>query len=351
MGEGVTYRVNHTVTDASYTEDGKGVISGTYALKFYDAFGEDYTTMPIPHDANCYTVEDALDGLPNTVIPDDSVVCHNRDGRGLVGQGYSLTFRGNPGYLKQLFVDTYLDGDRPTVTGGIYGDLAVNVEIFNEGMTGEFTDYFATQCQNVYGEVKANSVQSSPAAGDLWGAANLVSTFPAAPFRELNSGYYLYLDVVETKLPKQCLGDSDGFEDDNVEVYDWDYGSILSDDGLVPARHQARAEGPVRRLPGRHVLPHVVGVVQQEVCPRQHPIREHDRRGVRCLRHRWCGGARDRRLVLHVRVLRPFSKEWSSSDLRWSFANFPRCRRPSLGELRVGQPVHHQEDLQGGPHV
>jgi hypothetical protein len=230
--EGVTYRVNHTVTDASYTEDGKGVISGTYALKFYDAFGEDYTTMPIPHDANCYTVEDALDGLPNTVIPDDSVVCHNRDGRGLVGQGYSLTFRGNPGYLKQLFVDTYLDGDRPTVTGGIYGDLAVNVEIFNEGMTGEFTDYFATQCQNVYGEVKANSVPSSPAAGDLWGAANLVSTFPAAPFRELNSGYYLYLDVVETKLLKQCLGDSDGFEDDNVEVYDWDYGSILSDDGI-----------------------------------------------------------------------------------------------------------------------
>merc|ERR1711988_117501 len=232
MGEGVTYRVNHTVTDASYTEDGKGVISGTYALKFYDAFGEDYTTMPIPHDANCYTVEDALDGLPNTVIPDDSVVCHNRDGRGLVGQGYSLAFRGNPGYLKQLFVDTYLDGDRPTVTGGIYGDLAVNVEIFNEGMTGEFTDYFATQCQNVYGEVKANSVQSSPAAGDLWGAADLVSTFPAAPFRELNSGYYLYLDVVETKLLKQCLGDSDGFEDDNVEVYDWDYGSILSDDGI-----------------------------------------------------------------------------------------------------------------------
>merc|ERR1712070_869288 len=49
---------------------------------------------------------------------------------------------------------------------------------------------------------------------------------------ELNSGYYLYLDVVETKLLKQCLGDSDGFEDDNVEVYDWDYGSILSDDGI-----------------------------------------------------------------------------------------------------------------------
>merc|ERR1712072_181149 len=211
--EGVTYRVNHTQTDDA--------ISGTYALKFYDVFGEDYTTMPIPHDANCYTVEDALDGLPNTVIPDDSVVCHNSDGRGLVGEGYSLTFRGNPGYLKQLFVDTYLDGDRPTVTGGQSGDLAVKVEIFNEGMTGEFTDYFATQCQNVYGEVTKTSPSTTP--GSLWGAAAV----SGAPFRELNSGYYLKLDVVETKLLKQCLGDADGFEDDNVEVYDWDYGSII----------------------------------------------------------------------------------------------------------------------------
>merc|ERR1711988_1811673 len=34
-------------------------------------------------------------------------------------------------------------------------------------------------------------------------------------------------DTVETKLLKQCLGDSDGVDDDNVEVYDWDYGSIV----------------------------------------------------------------------------------------------------------------------------
>merc|ERR1712164_109337 len=29
-----------------------------------------------------------------------------------------------------------------------------------------------------------------------------------------------------TKLMKQCLGDSDGVEADNIEVYDWDYGSL-----------------------------------------------------------------------------------------------------------------------------
>merc|ERR1711998_407379 len=47
-------------------------------------------------------------------------------------------------------------------------------------------------------------------------------------YPELNSGFYLDLSVVETKLLKQCLGDSDGYIDDNVEVYDWDYGSIVN---------------------------------------------------------------------------------------------------------------------------
>jgi len=201
--EGVTYKFEVDGNDAS-------VLSGTYALKFYDAFGEDYQTIPLKTDADCYTVEDALDGLPNTVIPDDSIVCTKvtDTGSAWAASGYSLTFRGNPGYLKQLFVDTYLDGDRSTVVSS-HASGALRTQIYNEGMTGEFTDYFATQCQNVYAEISSDSAPSP-------------SDFP-----ELNSGYYLKLDTVETKLLKQCLGDSDGVDDDNVEVYDWDYGSIV----------------------------------------------------------------------------------------------------------------------------
>merc|ERR1712139_755303 len=202
--EGVTYKFEVDGTDAS-------VLSGTYALKFYDAFGEDYQTIPLKTDADCYTVEDALDGLPNTVIPDDSIVCTKvtDTGSDWAARGYSLTFRGNPGYLKQLFVDTYLDGDRSTVVSShASGDY--RTQIFNEGMTGEFTDYFATQCRNMYAEISSDS--GAPSSSD---------------FPELNSGYYLKLDTVETKLLKQCLGDSDGVDDDNVEVYDWDYGSIV----------------------------------------------------------------------------------------------------------------------------
>merc|ERR1712054_665245 len=207
--ESSKYAFYDTGADGMSDKAGTAAISGTYALKFYDVFGEDYQTMPIKLGSSCYTVEDALDGLPNTVIPDDSIVCTKvtDTGSAWAASGYSLTFRGNPGYLKQLFVDTYLDGDRSTVVSS-HASGALRTQIYNEGMTGEFTDYFATQCQNVYAEISSDSAPSP-------------SDFP-----ELNSGYYLKLDTVETKLLKQCLGDSDGVDDDNVEVYDWDYGSI-----------------------------------------------------------------------------------------------------------------------------
>merc|ERR1711988_598032 len=31
----------------------------------------------------------------------------------------------------------------------------------------------------------------------------------------------------EMKLLKKCLGDSDGFVENNIEVYDWDYGATM----------------------------------------------------------------------------------------------------------------------------
>lgn len=229
--EGVTYRftMNATADQESKMDQiryNDYSFTGTYALKFYDAFGEDYSTIPIEVNANCYTVEDALDGLPNTIIPDDSIVCSksvSTDADDNLEQvEYSLTFRGNPGYLRQLFVDTYLDGDRPTIYPIGYRrtyDPEIpdpQVVIFNTGMTGEYVDYFATQCQHVYAEVKAESAGLGILSGD---------------FPELNSGYFLDLDTVETKLLKQCLGDGDGVADDNIEVYDWDYGSALNAGG------------------------------------------------------------------------------------------------------------------------
>jgi len=189
---------------------GDETTKGTYALKFYDVFGEDYETEPLKIGDNCVDVRNALEGLPNTVIPKDSVRCYERaDGR--VYDHFSLTFRGNPGYLKQLFVDTYLDGDRSTVYAedlSAAGAYDPTVQIFNRGLTGEFTDYFATQCRHAYVNVKTATYT---------GVTELNSGYKMEPLGSSNMGF---------KLLKQCLGDSDGVVEDNVEVYDWDYGSL-----------------------------------------------------------------------------------------------------------------------------
>jgi len=200
--------VDYRIFTGSYRGD--TVTKGTYALKFYDVFGEDYETEPLKIGDNCVDVRNALEGIPNTVIPKDSVRCFQR-AQGLDYDHFSLTFRGNPGYLKQLAVDTYLDGDRSTIYSGL--DYDPTVHIFNRGMTGEFTDYFATQCRHAYVKVVANSYT---------GVSELNSGYKMEPLGSTNMGF---------KLLKQCLGDSDGVVEDNVEVYDWDHGSLEVDTG------------------------------------------------------------------------------------------------------------------------
>merc|ERR1711988_1137044 len=136
-------------------------LQGTYAIKFYDVFGEDYKTAPIKaaQDTSCLEVVSALEALPNTVIPGGSVFCSDYWGQfdELLGsyeyadtnEGgfhmYSLTFTGNPGYLKPIEIDTTLDGVRPTTN--------TTTAVWSDGMTGEFTDYFATQCEHVYATI------------------------------------------------------------------------------------------------------------------------------------------------------------------------------------------------------
>merc|ERR1719446_1993129 len=195
----------------SFVDTAGSVLSGTYALKFFDVFGEDYQTMPIDIRADCYTVEDALDGLPNTVIPDDSIVCVSASAA--AEQSYELTFTGNPGYLKQLFVDTYLDGDRETIS-------VSSTNTYNTGISGAFTDYFASQCKGVYAEIAGTAINSATVT------TGLPVTGSNKYANELNSGFYLQLTTAEKKLLKICLGDADGVTSNDVEVYQWDYGSF-----------------------------------------------------------------------------------------------------------------------------
>ena len=210
-------------------------VSGTYSIKFYDVFGEDYKTAPLEatDDTSCLDVVTALEALPNTVIPQGSVHCSDYAGTfdSLLGSYaydgdnggyhmYSLTFTGNPGYLKPLEIDTYLDGTRETAASN-------GTAVWSDGMTGEFIDYFSTQCEKVY--VTLEMVGAADVNDDNDDAANTNGLSKSPTFWK-NLNVYAKIDpnsltATESKLLKKCLGDSDGFTSNNIEVYDWDYGA------------------------------------------------------------------------------------------------------------------------------
>merc|ERR1711871_1658395 len=186
----------------------------------------------------CLEVVSALEALPNTVIPSGSVFCSDYIGQydeilgsyayeATVEGGfhmYSLTFTGNPGYLKPIEIDSTLDGVRPTTN--------TSTAVWSDGMSGEFTDYFATQCEHVYVTITpmdqkgANAVDTPGLTTSLVDSAAIDAGDPTM-FDTLNvDGYPDSLTATESKLLKKCLGDSDGDSTNNVEVYDWDYGAI-----------------------------------------------------------------------------------------------------------------------------
>jgi len=76
--------------------------------------------------------------------------------------------------------------------------------VSTDGQQGEDDDYFADHCDGV------------------------TVTIPAATNAGASATDYVALsglDTAETKLLKSCLGDSNGDATDNVEVYNWDYGT------------------------------------------------------------------------------------------------------------------------------
>lgn len=199
---------------------------GTYALKFYDVFGEDYVTTPIIAeitDVNqCAYVTAALQALPNDVI--ETVEC-TASGQGAdlpqvpVNSGFDLKLRfiTNPGVLKQMEILDYLDGSQPTLTTQNLpttniDPIVLTTSVYQRGITGAFIDYFANKCEGVTAKVVPDSA-----------TATTFST-TAVP------GSIAYLDfghVDHGNLLKACLGDSDGDITNNVEVHNWDMGNLI----------------------------------------------------------------------------------------------------------------------------
>merc|ERR1719252_316396 len=200
----------------------KTFLEGTYAIKFYDAFGEDYETAPLAVGAKCDEVVAALEGMANNVVPKHGVACTmagyttterpEQGGSGLQTMAYDLVFEENPGDLKPIEVNAYLDGERPTVylADGNSTDQEFNVDIDVfpnwKGISGEFVDYFPSICHGVQIQV-AKTPQNERTLG--------------AAYTDSTKG----LSADEEKLLKACLGDADGDMENNLEVYNWDYGT------------------------------------------------------------------------------------------------------------------------------
>jgi len=132
-----------------------------------------YTSTNVPiYDSNIHI------GGSNTIIPK-----------------FTLVFGGNAGYIKQIAINKYLDGNRATLYSSETSST-LNWHIYANGFTGEDTDLVPDLCEGVE-----------------------VTLTTATTYHYLTS-----LTTAETKLLKTCLGDSDGDSSNNVEVYNWDYG-------------------------------------------------------------------------------------------------------------------------------
>jgi len=244
---------------------------GHWRITFTDHFGEDWTTDKIVDGATCQTVIDALEGLPNDAIPKGTVRCsmltiknlmstlignntmlpdqkwadaiygpsaqHPRwtklkflnfeqwsppyagftfNGFDKVVTSYDSSFLGSsavdkvsgyayniyidlPGFLEQPSIDLYTDGARSTMVSesGVSDPGKVITKVLTDGQQGEDTDYFADHCDGVTATIHTGT------------------------------DYYLDgLTTAEVALLKACLGGSDEYPTNNVDIYNWDFGSV-----------------------------------------------------------------------------------------------------------------------------
>jgi hypothetical protein len=257
----LTDKATATFTDGQYDAN-----NGQWAIRFFDSHGEDWLTGPIAAGSSCATVVAALEAIPNNVIPSGTISCTvdnivneletkawtvdtdstNRRSEtiwyrmafwvfrqtnalygdmspesgtlatttssdvnstiAVSGAVYRLKFYGNPGKLREPEIEIYLDGKRPSITpgAGATTDRLVT-KVWTDGQAGEDIDHFADHCDGVTVRITANQQAGT-----------------AATQSELTG-----MTAAEMNLLKACLGDSDFDTSNNVDVYNWDYGSKL----------------------------------------------------------------------------------------------------------------------------
>jgi len=115
------------------------------------------------------------------------------------GTGFELIFSGNPGSLPDPKIETRTNGYQPTITASKDGaeQAKLVTKVFSDGDLANDNDFFGDHCDGV--TVKIDTTNN-----------RLDTTSITAD---------------ELKRLKACLGDANGDDSDNKEVYNWDYGS------------------------------------------------------------------------------------------------------------------------------
>eukprot|EP00606_Chrysophyceae_sp_TOSAG23-5_P000400 GSChrysophyteH2.ASY1.ANO1.932.1 assembled CDS len=237
-----------TAAEADFDDGHPTQGKGYWAIRFFDHTGEDWVTSPIVGGASCPQVVAALEALPNEVIPVGSLKCTVTSGDALdEGDGfdggdplskllsgyiYRIKFYGNPGAIKEPEIITHLDGKRNSLMSTSFSGLsavpstvsAVITKVWTDGQQGESKDYFADHCDGVtvrilYNDGSTDHDMDSITSTDTY---KIIAGSPAA-FNGADAT--ASSDDVANALLKKCLGNSDATSTNNVEIYDWDYGS------------------------------------------------------------------------------------------------------------------------------
>jgi len=203
-----TIRTNSWNLEITGTASG----TGTFAVKFYDVFDEDYVTTPITlasASAGNDNLKDALLGLPNTVV-EDIIYGHTQDTTNYDGL-WRITFKTNPGKARTPEIDIYLNGNHGSDSTTVKNLGTVTTNVWPGAVSGEFRDYFYSRCEGVQVTVTDTSSLAKGFIGQSAKIADLDDTAGDGGSEE-------------DKL-KKCLGDSNGESSDNTGIWNWDTGA------------------------------------------------------------------------------------------------------------------------------
>ncbi|CAM9482805.1 unnamed protein product [Hapterophycus canaliculatus] len=205
-------------------------VEGSWRLRFYDVWGEDWVTDPINFNSTCVELVAELESLPNDVIDEGTVLCaHKHDEANYFWTKYMLEFTGNPGAHKTPEIIVLDESGRHTLkkTGATGYEGLDTAVIYDTGITGEFYDFFAQKC----------------------GVTVSVTDSVAQHFTEVQR---ITIASGDVRTLKECLGDSNGVSTDNVGVENWDFGGPT---GHFGTWHETILEA----VPGQY--PHLVKLV------------------------------------------------------------------------------------------